>query len=394
MSRFRVAIVLAVCLAAPAAPRAEALRAAVPARPGRGEARLRGQADPAFRRGREGPQEAVRPRDRQSRPGRRRPGPGQGLPEARHARASLRPGRPLDGRRASPRRRGRGQGLLRPQSGPARRLPERDDRPAAQVDGLPPPALPHRYRLHRPPVPGGQEPPRLSRLRHRVLQGDGGLSRGGQVPLEHRSRLGAAELSPLPPGEAKVRELLGLLRSGRVELSGLVSSSSPTPSARGAHPGRAGPARAQPDLRLPPPGGDEQRRHRLQLGGFPRSSPRSGSSISRPASTRRGPGRRCAGRIRSTGSRPTAARSSHWNGEHYLFANYDLLLHEGYEKSFPKVDGLSDQARRRGATIPTTSSASTSAATSRTTARPRRSCPTGSGEWNANGPTRSSGWRR
>ena len=92
------------------------------------------------------------------------------------------------------------QGDVRPQSGRADGVAEGHDRAAAQMDGLPPAALPHRHRLHRPPVAGGQEPPRLSRLRHRILQGHGGLSRGGQIPLEHRGLLGAPELHPHPAG--------------------------------------------------------------------------------------------------------------------------------------------------------------------------------------------------
>jgi len=38
----------------------------------------------------------------------------------------------------------------------------------------------------------------------------------------------------------------------------------------------------------------------------------------------------------------------HWNGEHYLFANYDLLLHEGYDKSFPKVTEYLARLEKRG----------------------------------------------
>jgi len=42
------------------------------------------------------------------------------------------------------------------------------------------------------------------------------------------------------------------------------------------------------------------------------------------------------------------SRILHWNGEHYLFANYDLLLHEGYEKSFPKVTDYLTKLEKRG----------------------------------------------
>jgi alpha-mannosidase len=37
-----------------------------------------------------------------------------------------------------------------------------------------------------------------------------------------------------------------------------------------------------------------------------------------------------------------------WNGEHYLFANYELRLHEDYEKSFPKVTGYLAGLQARG----------------------------------------------
>jgi alpha-mannosidase len=38
----------------------------------------------------------------------------------------------------------------------------------------------------------------------------------------------------------------------------------------------------------------------------------------------------------------------HWNGEHYLFSNYDLQLHEAYEKSFPKVTDYLARLEKRG----------------------------------------------
>ncbi len=44
----------------------------------------------------------------------------------------------------------------------------------------------------------------------------------------------------------------------------------------------------------------------------------------------------------------TGAKILHWNGEHYLFANYDLLLHEGYDKSFPKVADYLAGLEKRG----------------------------------------------
>jgi alpha-mannosidase len=38
----------------------------------------------------------------------------------------------------------------------------------------------------------------------------------------------------------------------------------------------------------------------------------------------------------------------HWNGEHYLFANYNLLLHEVYDKSYPKVAAYLAGLEKRG----------------------------------------------
>jgi alpha-mannosidase len=44
---------------------------------------------------------------------------------------------------------------------------------------------------------------------------------------------------------------------------------------------------------------------------------------------------------------PDGSRILHWNGEHYLFANYELRLHEGEEKSRPAIEkylsGLEDR---------------------------------------------------
>jgi alpha-mannosidase len=45
---------------------------------------------------------------------------------------------------------------------------------------------------------------------------------------------------------------------------------------------------------------------------------------------------------------PDGSKILHWNGEHYLFANYDLLLHEGYERSFPKVMNYLAKLQARG----------------------------------------------
>ena len=45
---------------------------------------------------------------------------------------------------------------------------------------------------------------------------------------------------------------------------------------------------------------------------------------------------------------PSGGKVLHWNGEHYLFANYDLALHEEYEKSFPKVVEYLNKLQARG----------------------------------------------
>jgi len=45
---------------------------------------------------------------------------------------------------------------------------------------------------------------------------------------------------------------------------------------------------------------------------------------------------------------PDGSRILHWNGEHYLFANYGLSLHEGLEKSAPKVGDYLAALEKRG----------------------------------------------
>ena len=45
---------------------------------------------------------------------------------------------------------------------------------------------------------------------------------------------------------------------------------------------------------------------------------------------------------------PDGSRILHWNGEHYLFGNYDLLLHEPLEKSSPKVGDYLAKLEARG----------------------------------------------
>ena len=45
---------------------------------------------------------------------------------------------------------------------------------------------------------------------------------------------------------------------------------------------------------------------------------------------------------------PDGSKILHWNGEHYLFANYDLLIPEGLEKSQPKVVDYLTKLENRG----------------------------------------------
>jgi alpha-mannosidase len=45
---------------------------------------------------------------------------------------------------------------------------------------------------------------------------------------------------------------------------------------------------------------------------------------------------------------PDGSRILHWNGEHYLFANYELRLHEGEEKSAPLVEKYLSALEARG----------------------------------------------
>lgn len=45
---------------------------------------------------------------------------------------------------------------------------------------------------------------------------------------------------------------------------------------------------------------------------------------------------------------PDGSRILHWNGEHYLFANYELLLHEGADKSAAKVGDYLRKLEARG----------------------------------------------
>jgi hypothetical protein len=45
---------------------------------------------------------------------------------------------------------------------------------------------------------------------------------------------------------------------------------------------------------------------------------------------------------------PDGSRILHWNGEHYLFGNYDLLLHEPVAKSAPKVGDYLGKLEARG----------------------------------------------
>ena len=45
---------------------------------------------------------------------------------------------------------------------------------------------------------------------------------------------------------------------------------------------------------------------------------------------------------------PDGSRILHWNGEHYLFGNYELLLHEAIDRSAPKVGGYLARLEARG----------------------------------------------
>jgi len=45
---------------------------------------------------------------------------------------------------------------------------------------------------------------------------------------------------------------------------------------------------------------------------------------------------------------PDGSRILHWNGEHYLFGNYDLLLHEAVDRSAPKVGEYLTKLEARG----------------------------------------------
>jgi hypothetical protein len=45
---------------------------------------------------------------------------------------------------------------------------------------------------------------------------------------------------------------------------------------------------------------------------------------------------------------PDGSRVLHWNGEHYLFANYELLLHEGCDAAAPKVGDYLARLEGRG----------------------------------------------
>ncbi|HSQ79242.1 MAG TPA: glycoside hydrolase family 38 C-terminal domain-containing protein, partial [Candidatus Bathyarchaeia archaeon] len=45
---------------------------------------------------------------------------------------------------------------------------------------------------------------------------------------------------------------------------------------------------------------------------------------------------------------PDGSRILHWNGEHYLFGNYDLLLHEAVDRSAPKVGEYLAKLQGRG----------------------------------------------
>ena len=75
---------------------------------------------------------------------------------------------------------------------------------------------------------------------------------------------------------------------------------------------------------------------------------------------------------------PDGSRILHWNGEHYLFANYELALHEAVDRAPPR-SASTWPSSRPAATIPKTSSPSTRGRGRPTIARPAASFPTGSG---------------
>ncbi len=146
--------------------------------------------------------------------------------------------------------------------------------------------------------------------------------------------------------EAKVRELLALLRSGRVELSGLYLQLSDAFA-------------AEELVRAVTVPLDLSRAHGFPLkaamnndvNGFSWGLPQLFASAGIKYFTTGINETRSKAPLR----RPNpfywlgqdGSRVLEWNGEHYLFANYDLLLHEGYEKSFPKVvDYLTKLAAR------------------------------------------------
>lgn len=136
--------------------------------------------------------------------------------------------------------------------------------------------------------------------------------------------------------EAKARELLALLRSGRVELSGLFLQLSDAFGAEELVRAVANPV-------------DLSRAH-----GFPlraaMNNDVNGYSWGLPQLFAQAGIKYFTTGINETRSKAPLRRPNpfywqgqdgsrvlEWNGEHYLFANYDLLLHESYDKSFPKV---------------------------------------------------------
>ena len=147
--------------------------------------------------------------------------------------------------------------------------------------------------------------------------------------------------------EAKVRELLALLRSGRVELSGLFLQLSDAFGAEELVRAVANPV-------------ELSRAH-----GFPlraaMNNDVNGFSWGLPQLFAQAGIKYFSTGINETRSRAPLRRPNpfywqgqdgskvlEWNGEHYLFSNYELLLHEGYEKSFPKVTDYLAKLGARG----------------------------------------------
>ncbi|MDH4198363.1 MAG: hypothetical protein OEW05_13195, partial [Candidatus Aminicenantes bacterium] len=147
--------------------------------------------------------------------------------------------------------------------------------------------------------------------------------------------------------EAKVRELAELIKAGRVELSGIYLQLSDCFAheelVRGVYAAR-----------------DFARRYGFEVRAAMNNDV-NGFSWGLPQIFRQAGVRYFASGINETRSRaplrrpnafwwesPDGSRILHWNGEHYLFANYDLLLHEPAEKSAVRVNDYLAKLAARG----------------------------------------------